>query len=148
MVLTAKPCATNAVAEIVDWCRDLPVWQQDALRRIVEKCDLTPADMGELATLCMHSHGIDVETCPNVGRWIKNLFPRALRPARPLRFARSPNPRTSMRSIPPRSCDSVTRSHRRLWVQWLGEEWLRANLASRLPFTEHRLTDLAPRIAG
>ena len=76
MVLTAIPSATNAVAEIVDWCRELPVWQQDALRRIVENCDLTPQDIGELAALCMHSHGIDVENVPESRPLDHELIPK------------------------------------------------------------------------
>ena len=61
MAVKAKSLSTNALAEIVGWCGELPGWQQDALRRIVENCDLTPEDVRDLVALCKHAHGLEVE---------------------------------------------------------------------------------------
>jgi AAA domain len=71
MAVTATRRCTNALAEIIGWCGELPGWQQDALRRILECGDLTPEDLGELVALCKHAHGLEVEDVP------------ALRPLRP-----------------------------------------------------------------
>jgi hypothetical protein len=66
MAVSAKSHATNALAEVFDWCAELPGWQQDALRRIVENRDLTAEDIGELAILCKHAHGLEVEGKPEL----------------------------------------------------------------------------------
>jgi len=42
----------DAVSEIVRWSVKLPLWQQDALRRIVEHGDLEDGDVSELADFC------------------------------------------------------------------------------------------------
>jgi len=55
---------SNAVADIVAWCGELPGWQQDALRRILEHGDITLADIGELVALCKHANGLEVEDVP------------------------------------------------------------------------------------
>jgi hypothetical protein len=52
---------TDALAEIAAWCGELPGWQQDALRQIVEGCELTADDISELVALCKHAHGLEVE---------------------------------------------------------------------------------------
>jgi hypothetical protein len=64
MAVAAKGRDKNALAEIVGWCGELPGWQQDAMRRIVECCDLTAKDIGELVALCKHGHGLEVEDVP------------------------------------------------------------------------------------
>lgn len=64
MAVKATRRGTNALAEIVGWCEELPGWQQDALRRIVESSDLTAKDIGELVALCKHAHGLAVEDVP------------------------------------------------------------------------------------
>ncbi len=57
---------TNALAEFVGWCGELPGWQQDALRRIVESCDPTADDISELVALCKNAHGLEVEDAPEL----------------------------------------------------------------------------------
>ena len=42
----------DALREIVSWARDRPVWQRDALRRLVASGDLTANDITELTALC------------------------------------------------------------------------------------------------
>lgn len=42
---------------ILDWSKDRPVWQRDALRRIVAKGRLDNADITELVELCKLAHG-------------------------------------------------------------------------------------------
>jgi energy-coupling factor transporter ATP-binding protein EcfA2 len=64
MAVAATRRDKNALAEIVGWCGELPGWQQDAMRRIVECCDLTAEDIGELVALCKHGHGLKVEDVP------------------------------------------------------------------------------------
>ncbi len=64
MAVSATRRRTNALTDIVGWCGELPRWQQDALRRIVECCELTADDIAELVALCKHSHGLDVESLP------------------------------------------------------------------------------------
>ena len=44
----------QALAEILDWSKTRPVWQQDALRRLCEKDTLSSDDLGELAALCLN----------------------------------------------------------------------------------------------
>lgn len=44
--------------EIVEWSRDRPPWQRDALRRLVLKGDLSAVDITELATICKSAHGL------------------------------------------------------------------------------------------
>ena len=44
---------------IVDWSKDLPSWQQDALRRIIEAGDVSAADIDELVELCLASNGVE-----------------------------------------------------------------------------------------
>lgn len=45
--------------QIVEWSTELPQWQQDALRRLVEKAALDEADLNDLVILCKSEHGID-----------------------------------------------------------------------------------------
>lgn len=42
----------DALRDIVAWSSDRPVWQRDALRRLVTNAELTEADIDELAALC------------------------------------------------------------------------------------------------
>jgi energy-coupling factor transporter ATP-binding protein EcfA2 len=46
--------------EIVEWSRERPLWQQDALRRLVEQPKLNPSDFTALAALCKAEAGLDV----------------------------------------------------------------------------------------
>lgn len=45
----------DALREIVSWSKDRPVWQRDALRRLVASGELTAADIAELTALCKDS---------------------------------------------------------------------------------------------
>ncbi len=44
--------------EIVEWSKDRPVWQRDALRRLVLSGDLSAEDISELASICKSAHGL------------------------------------------------------------------------------------------
>jgi hypothetical protein len=44
--------------EILSWSRDRPVWQRDALRRLVEKGDLTEDDISDLTEICKGQFGL------------------------------------------------------------------------------------------
>jgi hypothetical protein len=46
------------LTEILQWSKARPLWQRDALRRIVSAGDLTSADIDELAALCKAAHGL------------------------------------------------------------------------------------------
>ena len=52
--------SNNIVAEtlesIVDWSNDRPIWQRDALRRLVENVALDQSDLDELLTICRQQH--------------------------------------------------------------------------------------------
>jgi hypothetical protein len=48
----------NVVADIVSWSTNLPLWQQDGLRRIVEKSTLAADDLADLAELCKKEYGL------------------------------------------------------------------------------------------
>lgn len=50
--------------EIIAWSRERPLWQQDALRRLVEQPSLTPNDYDELVALCKLEIGIKAENSP------------------------------------------------------------------------------------
>ncbi|MCR6624774.1 MAG: hypothetical protein NVV67_00465 [Pseudoxanthomonas sp.] len=44
--------AKTVLETILDWSKDRPLWQRDALRRIIANGRLTDADIGELVDLC------------------------------------------------------------------------------------------------
>lgn len=50
----SKEAATEAeaLADILEWSRDRPVWQRDALRRLMTADELSDADILELTALC------------------------------------------------------------------------------------------------
>lgn len=48
----------NVLDEILEWSSNRPIWQKDALRRLVEKGKLNPTDIEELTNLCKSSHGL------------------------------------------------------------------------------------------
>jgi energy-coupling factor transporter ATP-binding protein EcfA2 len=54
---TAEEIVTegDALAELVDWAAERPVWQRDALRRIVLNEALTDTDITQLAEICLDS---------------------------------------------------------------------------------------------
>lgn len=50
--------SSNVLADILAWCGELPAWQQDAIRRVVEGCDIGKDDVEELVLLCKNSNGV------------------------------------------------------------------------------------------
>ena len=48
----------NVFDEILEWSLDRPMWQKDALRRLVEKGKLNSTDIEELANLCKSHYGL------------------------------------------------------------------------------------------
>lgn len=44
--------------EILSWSQDRPAWQRDALRRLVEKADLSDDDITELTEICKGQYGL------------------------------------------------------------------------------------------
>ena len=50
--VTAAPPVT-ILESILAWSTDRPLWQRDALRRIVQKGKLDDSDIVELAALCL-----------------------------------------------------------------------------------------------
>ncbi|MCB1469122.1 MAG: AAA family ATPase [Rhizobiaceae bacterium] len=50
----------DAFRDILQWAADRPIWQQDALRRLVTQGELTDSDVDELTALCKNP-GLDHE---------------------------------------------------------------------------------------
>lgn len=48
----------DILKEILDWSTDRPLWQRDALRRLIAQGELDGADVGDLAAICKASHGL------------------------------------------------------------------------------------------
>ena len=48
----------NVLREIVQWSLDRPLWQRDALRRLVTNATLHSQDIVELSQLCKSGHGL------------------------------------------------------------------------------------------
>ncbi|MBN2450071.1 MAG: AAA family ATPase [Lentisphaeria bacterium] len=48
----------RVLSEILDWSNDRPMWQRDALRRIVTAGGITEQDLDELEQLCRAAHGM------------------------------------------------------------------------------------------
>ena len=46
----------ETLENIVDWSNDRPIWQRDALRRLVQKGTLDQADLDELLAICRQQH--------------------------------------------------------------------------------------------
>ena len=44
----------SALSDLVPWSKELPVWQQDALRRLYKSTSLSESDRAELRKLCRH----------------------------------------------------------------------------------------------
>ncbi len=44
--------------DILNWSRDRPAWQRDALRRLVEKGELAEDDIAALTEICKATHGL------------------------------------------------------------------------------------------
>ena len=56
----------SVLEEIVQWAKDRPIWQRDALQRLFVAGELSPADMRELTSLCKASHGLAEYPAPDV----------------------------------------------------------------------------------
>lgn len=48
----------SVLKEILDWSQDRPLWQRDALRRLVQNGELSDADVMELVEICKGAHGL------------------------------------------------------------------------------------------
>ena len=53
-------------SHILGWCGDLPGWQQEALRRIVESGALDASDIDELTALCRDANGLAEDSVPEL----------------------------------------------------------------------------------
>lgn len=65
-VSTKTPKQTSALHEILNWSVERPDWQRDALRRILEKRNLTELDILELERICRAKHQADTSNSPAV----------------------------------------------------------------------------------
>ena len=65
-VSTKSPKQTSALHEILNWSVERPDWQRDALRRILEKSNLTEVDILELERICRAKHQADTSNSPAV----------------------------------------------------------------------------------
>lgn len=52
------PQNIDVVGEILGWSSELPVWQRDALRRLVSQGTLEATDLDALTELCKAAHGL------------------------------------------------------------------------------------------
>ena len=50
--------------DILEWSKNIPLWQQDALRRIIVNGNLTDEDYHELETLCRYNSGAETPNEP------------------------------------------------------------------------------------
>lgn len=48
----------TVLQQILEWSKERPLWQRDALRRLVVNGELTEGDIGELAAICKGDHGL------------------------------------------------------------------------------------------
>ncbi|MBS1939375.1 MAG: AAA family ATPase [Bacteroidetes bacterium] len=48
----------NVLREILDWSHDRPVWQREALRRLVLNSELSDEDIRALTEICKSAHGL------------------------------------------------------------------------------------------
>jgi len=48
----------TVLREILEWSQDRPIWQGDALRRLVLQGELTDEDILALAEICKSAHGL------------------------------------------------------------------------------------------
>jgi hypothetical protein len=52
----------NVLHEILEWSRDRPTWQRDALRRLLVKGELDDGDIEVLVEICKSSHRLVEQT--------------------------------------------------------------------------------------
>ncbi len=48
----------NVLKELLEWSKDRPLWQRDALRRLVTVGDLNESDVREVTDVCKSEHGL------------------------------------------------------------------------------------------
>lgn len=48
----------NVLLDIFEWSQSRPIWQRDALRRLVVNGDLSDKDVDSLASICKSAHGL------------------------------------------------------------------------------------------
>lgn len=51
----------DVLKEILNWSQERPIWQRDALRRLVLAGDLLDNDISELTKICKSVHGLTDE---------------------------------------------------------------------------------------
>ena len=51
----------NVLEEILEWSQDRPLWQRDALRRLVQNGELSDDDLRALTEICKSAHGLAEE---------------------------------------------------------------------------------------
>ena len=49
----------TVLSEILEWSRERPPWQRDALRRLVQQGELSEVDIAELTRVLKAAHGLD-----------------------------------------------------------------------------------------
>ena len=54
--ITSSMTNATVLQELVGWSRCLPLWQQDALRRLCQHGELTEDDIAELVQICRSQH--------------------------------------------------------------------------------------------
>jgi energy-coupling factor transporter ATP-binding protein EcfA2 len=62
MATTAKHTGSEALSRILIWSKGLPLWQQDALRRVVEDGDVDADGIKQLACYCRAAHGLSEDS--------------------------------------------------------------------------------------
>lgn len=51
----------NVLEEILEWSKERPLWQRDALRRLVQNGELSDGDLRTLTEICKSAHGLAEE---------------------------------------------------------------------------------------
>lgn len=64
--MTTLKAPPSALHEILKWSANRPVWQRDALRRIIEQGTIIDTDVKELERICRAQYGADVSKDPAV----------------------------------------------------------------------------------
>ena len=64
----------NVLKEIFEWSKERPIWQRDALRRMVTKGELNDQDLREITDICKSQHGLGerVNSIPLESKHISN----------------------------------------------------------------------------
>jgi energy-coupling factor transporter ATP-binding protein EcfA2 len=68
----------NVLLEIFEWSQSRPIWQRDALRRLVQGSDLSEEDINSLTEICKSVHGLadQQETIPLAKEHIPDVTAR------------------------------------------------------------------------